>query len=161
MKIAKRVITMLLATVIMLTGVLYFPVFATEMDGGNSVETRAGTENWGRATKQHVGTFTFKNNNLTPVKTITQSGYLYLHVNYSKADSYDGNVMLTVQIRKANGTQLTNDYFYSYGRDEMTAWTHVSAGDQIQIFFDASTATGPSAHYRSANVTYYYTLIPD
>ena len=160
MKATKRLIAMLLVAVIMVAGVFAVPAFASELEE-TSIGARAGTENWGSATKQHVGTFTFKNNNLTPVKTITQSGYLYLHVNYSKADSYDGDVMLTVQIRSANGTQLTNDYFYSYGRDEMTAWVHVSAGDQIQIFFDASTTTGPSAHYRSANVTYYYTLIAD
>lgn len=163
MRKIRRIISMIVATLMLCGSTL--TCFAQEQQTSNiattSISTRGGTENWGEAQKKNVGTFTFKNNNLTPVKTITKSGYLYLHVKYSKADSYDGNVMLTVKIKKSNGTQLTNDTFYSYGKEEMTSWTHVSAGDKIQIFFDASTTTGPSAHYRSANVTYYYTLIAD
>lgn len=118
---------------------------------------------WGPANKQKVAgcPFTFTDCNTTPIKHITTSGWLYLHVNFEKADSYAGNIKLTVNIKKSNGEQLTNDVYYTYNVDEQTAWTHVSAGDEIQIFFDASTNGTPSAHYRKAKVTYYYTLLAD
>lgn len=121
----------------------------------------AGTETWYGGSAL-AGDYTFENNNLTPVKTMGQSGTLRISGSFYGADGYASAspIKLTVEIRSTSGAVLAR----TIATDDRTGSTpfglscNVTQGQRIQIFFDASSIANPPGIYRSAHVTYYRDL---
>lgn len=132
----------------------------------------AGPEDWysGKGPEENIRV---TNNNLTPVKTIKNTGTLtikyltlpckpgYTHCSCSDCEPWSyPPVKATVQIREAyTGRVLASS---TTGEMDLHAQVsaHVQAGTKVQIFFDVSTKDGyqrPGA-YRKAHFSYYYTL---
>ena len=117
----------------------------------------AGTETWYGGSAL-AGDYTFENNNLTPVKTMGQSGTLRISGSFYGADGYASAspIKLTVEIRSTSGAVLAR----TIATDDRTGSTpfglscNVTQGQRIQIFFDASSIANPPGIYRSAHVTY-------
>lgn len=118
----------------------------------------AGTETWYKD-QRYPAEYTITNNNLTPVKTIAESGNLCIYGFFWKADSDAySNVKLHVEIREYGTGRilastdaqnldypLSNSFFVN---------TRVNAGQKIQIFFDVSSINNPPGPYRKATVQY-------
>lgn len=146
------------------------PVFAsTGLDVNadasvESVEPRAGTETW--TGSGFGGAYTFSNYNLTPVKTMGKGGTLLISGYFYGNDGYASShpIVLTVQIRDTNGNVLNNGQAYTRvidtrnGSIPFAVSATVSAGQKIQLFFDASSAYSSPGIYRSAYVAYDYSL---
>lgn len=173
-----RVLGATLAIVMVFTTMIPTPAFATEdvceheaiPEDTTTIQPRGGTQNWGKTGEVgnypgvHVGTFTCYNNNLTPVKTITESGNLYIWGNAWKADNLAGNVVTKVQIREyPSGKVLKSVDSHSIctcGQEHKfkTPSIYLNAGQKIQIFFDVCSIGTPPGGYRSAKISYYYVL---
>lgn len=119
----------------------------------------AGVETW-YASWVSEGTITVRNNNLTPVKTMGTSGTLHLVAEVSGRSDLEPSgcppVKLTVQVRDLNGNVLASGVI---NEDAAVPQVHinlpVSAGQQVQIFFDISSVSyNPNGNYRIADVTY-------
>lgn len=119
----------------------------------------AGVETW-YASWVSEGTITIRNNNLTPVKTMGTSGTLHIVAQVSGRPDMEPSgcppVKLTVQVRDLSGNVLASG---SVSEDATVPQVHinlpVSAGQQIQIFFDISSVSyNPNGNYRIADVTY-------
>ncbi len=130
------------------------------------IQTRGGTENWGKADYPgiHVGTFNCYNNNLTPVKTITESGNFYIYGRANKIDNLNGNVVTKLQIREyPSGRVLwSGESRPACSCGELHKFQspsiYLNAGQKIQIFFDVCSIGTPPGGYRSAKISYYYVL---
>lgn len=171
---AKRFLGACLAMVMLFSAVAYTPVFAAENicnhdtieETTPSIQPRAGTENWGKAGYPgiHVGTFNCYNNNLTPVKTITESGNFYIYGDARKSDNLNGNVVTKIQIREyPSGRVLWSGESHSAcscgGLHKFQSKSiHLNAGQRIQIFFDVCSIGTPPGGYRSALISYNYVL---
>lgn len=164
----KRLLIGMLTAVTMLTATVA-PAFAAEehsdsstefLNESDSVVTRAGNETW--TGSGHGGSYTFTNNNLTPVKTMGKSGRLLISGYFYGNDGYASShpIILTVQIRSTSGAVLGSTQVYDTrnGNVEFAVSANVSAGQQIQLFFDASSAGSSPGIYRSAYVNYGYDL---
>ena len=161
------------------------PVFAQEMESTNSEETpvedvetvktvdlstiisdinlepRAGNETW--VGSGFGGSYTFTDYNLTPIKTMGQSGTLVISGIFRGTDGYANvsRIKLTVQIRSTSGSIKSSTVVVD-DRSGSTAFSvscSVSQGETIQLFFDASSVANPPGIYRSAFVDYDYAII--
>lgn len=154
-KTKRRLLGILLSAVMIFTCISPVTAFA------------AGTETWyknGGYPGTQVGSFNCVNNNLSPVKTIGQSGYLYIWGTAEKSDPYAGNVVTTVEIRSyTTGGTLASTRSYAINPEGTlhyfeTPHIYVTAGQQIRIFFDVSSISNPPGPYRQAYISYAYVL---
>lgn len=149
-KRVRRLLSVVLACILCLS--CSIPAFA------------AGPETWNYSTSLvPVGSFNCTDTNLTPVKTMGYTGTLTIDISYfERTDAYSSSpVKLTVQARRAGtSTVLAQDVYYEEIGFGGSFSFDVKKGDQIQIFFDVSTAEGYSkpGPYRSAYVRYGYVL---
>lgn len=166
-KTLKKVTATLMAVFCCLLAPL--SAFAAETDSSNlvneqTVNSRA-VHSFGPGMYQRVGSFTFTNNNWTPVKTIYPAGSLrHFHFNgaFEKADSYNGLVKLTLKVKRvSDGKIIFNKVFYPNSDGKGTFGTDVFWVDEsketekVQLFFDASTYNAtPPGPYRSLYVSY-------
>ena len=172
MKIGKRLLGLALAC-IMVMG-LSTTTFAAEPEKqtdtvvtSENISPRSGPETWYPG-KVHFGDMNLTNNNLTPVKTMSTSGTLYVY-GYFRTTDGRSRAVLTTDIRKAySNTVLASGFSvegYSTGQRTYyaTGVTHVNAGDKIQIFTDISSLESQPAGspYRKAYVEMYYHFVAD
>ena len=126
----------------------------------DSIVTRAGNETWSGS--GFGGSYTFNNNNLTPVKTMGKSGTLLISGYFYGNDAFASSspIKLTVEIRSTSGAVLgrTTVIDDRSGNVDFAVSANVSAGQKIQLFFDASSIANPPGIYRSAFVAYNYHL---
>ncbi len=125
-----------------------------------SLSPKAGTETWYRGSRT-VGSFNMSNNNLTPVKTIGDSGTLDVWFTFYRNDQYSSSpIKLTFQIRDASTGHVYGTVVAYEGQDVGggIVMTNVPAGTRIQLYFDASSISNPPGPYRKAHITYGYTL---
>ena len=178
-RIKRRIIAFILTATVAVSSVT--PVFAQESvpattennnvtkiatssvaaENINEVVTRAGNETW--TGSGFGGSYTFTDYNLTPVKTMGKSGTLVISGYFTGNDGYANAspIKLTAQIRNTSGgvkgSSVTVD-----DRSGSTAFAitaSVSKGEQIQLYFDASSIANPPGIYRSAYVSYNYAII--
>ena len=172
MKIGKRLLGLALAC-IMVMG-LSTTTFAADPDkqaetvvASENISPRAGTETWTPG-ERSFGSIHLTNYNLTPVKTMSTSGTLYVYGYYRTTDGRS-RAVLTTEIRKAySNTVLASGFSvegYSTGQRTYyaTGVTHVNRGDQVQIFTDISSLESQPAGspYRKADVDLYYKFVAD
>ena len=128
---------------------------------GEAIVTRAGNETW--TGSGLAGNYTFYNNNLTPVKTMGKSGTLLIYGSFYGDDGYAdvSPIQLTAQIRSTSGAVKATTVRVDdrSGATSFSISCPVSYGEQIQLFFDASSVANPPGIYRSAHVTYYYAIL--
>lgn len=161
----KRLLVGLVATASMLivtvSPALAADVKETESEVTDSVILRAGNETW--TNSGHGGDYTFNNYNLTPVKTMGKSGRLLISGYFYGTDGYASSspIALTVEIRSTSGTVLGRTYANDNrsGNVPFAVSASVSAGQKIQLYFDASSIANPPGIYRSAYVYYNYAII--
>ena len=126
-----------------------------------TAETRAGNETW--TGSGFGGAYTFTDYNLTPVKTMGKSGTLVITGNFTGVDGHANvsPIKLTAQIRNTNGTVKSQTVVVDTrnGYVGFTVSCSVSKGEQIQLYFDASSISNPPGYYRSAYVEYDYAII--
>ena len=168
-KIKKRFLG--IVAVVALFAFSVTPAFAQEqetVDATSAVDTtaeniqpRAGEETW--TGSGFGGSYTFTNYNLTPVKTMGQSGTLLISGSFTGRDGYANSspIKLTAQIRSTSGAVRASTVVVDdrSGATFFAVSCKVSAGDRIQLFFDASSIANPPAIYRSAYVEYDYAII--
>ena len=127
---------------------------------GEAIVTRAGNETW--TGSGLAGNYTFRDYNLTPIKTMGKSGTLLIYGSFYGDDGYAdvSPIQLTAQIRSTSGAVKTSTVRVDdrSGATSFSISCPVSYGEQIQLFFDASSVANPPGIYRSAHVTYYYDL---
>lgn len=117
----------------------------------------------------HIGSFTFTNNNLTPRKTMPNGASTWsLYVKFCKAssDAGIGQVKLTVQIRRTDGTVVASttvkdnsgeysggDYYRRYA-SAILPTISVRPGEVYQIWVDASSVnpSQSNGNYRSIDI---------
>lgn len=125
-----------------------------------SIAPRAGAETW--TGSGFGGAYTFYDYNLTPVKTMGNSGTLLVYGNFHCADGFASShpIALTVQIRNTAGRVLeyTSIVDSLSGSTPFAVSYHVNAGDKIQLYFDASSVGAQPGIYRSAYVEYSYII---
>ncbi len=165
MRKVKRFLVGIVAIATMLVTTIS-PAFAsTDLDVNadesvESVEPRAGTETW--TGSGFGGSYTFTDTNTTPVKTMGKSGTLLISGYFYGDDGYASShpIVLTVEIRSTSGAVLgrTSVIDDRSGAVDFAVSAPVSAGQKIQLFFDASSAYSSPGIYRSAYVNYYYDL---
>ncbi len=122
----------------------------------------AGAEDWSSSTKTYVGSMHMTDNNLTQVKTIKRTGTLQIVGHYYGEDAHDdvSHIRINSQIRYAYGgaignASITKDDNRS-GLVDFEVTCPVSYGQQVQIFFDASSISNPPGYYRRAFIEYWY-----
>lgn len=108
--------------------------------------------------QNYYANYTFHDTNLTPYKEIANSGTLVVGGSFYKNDQGSSNIKLTVEIRDySSGRVLARTVVensnYPY-RNDFLVEAPVSAGQKIQLFFDASSVNNPPGFYRSAYVDY-------
>lgn len=125
-----------------------------------SIAPRAGAETW--TGSGFGGAYTFYDYNLTPVKTMGKSGTLTIRGNFYGTDGFASSspIKLTAQIRRTNGTVIgeTIRVDTRSGSIPFAMSAPVSAGEQIQLYFDASSVANPPGILRSAYVEYNYAI---
>ena len=106
-----------------------------------------------------VGSFTVTNDNLTPIKTMGDSGKLFVWTEYSRADSYSP-IVVTAQIRDYDTGEILDSVQYYEGQSEndRTLCCDVTEGQRIQIYWDISSQYDSPGVYRKADITYGYVL---
>lgn len=125
-----------------------------------ALEPRAGNETW--TGSGFGGSYTFTDYNLTPVKTMGASGTLLIYGSFYGNDGYASAspIKLTAQIRSTSGAikAQTVEVDTRNGNIDFSMACSVSKGEQIQLFFDASSIANPPGILRSAFVSYNYDL---
>lgn len=161
-KLKRLLISLVVSATMLVTTVC--PAFAAEETTTVETETvspRAGTETW--TGSGHGGSYTFNNYNLTPVKTMGESGRLLISGSFYGTDGFASSspIALTVEIRSTSGTVLGRTYANDNrsGNVPFAVSASVSAGQKIQLYFDASSIANPPGIYRSAYVYYNYAII--
>ena len=126
-----------------------------------SIQPRAGVETWYGS--GFGGSYTFTNYNLTPVKTMGNSGTLVISGSFYGDDGYANSspIKLTAQIRSTSGAVRASTVVVDTraGYISFTVSCPVSVGDKIQLYFDASSIANPPGIYRSAYIEYDYAII--
>lgn len=126
-----------------------------------SLENRAGNETW--TGSGFGGSYTFVDYNLTPVKTMGSSGTLVISGTFYGNDGYSdvSPIKLTAQIRSTSGAVRAQTIRVDdrSGAVSFSVSCSVTKGEQIQLFFDASSIANPPGIYRSAYVIYDYAII--
>ncbi len=160
-KIKKLLVGLLVSASMFITTVS--PALAAEETVSMEVETaspRAGNETW--TGSGFGGSYTFTNNNLTPIKTMGKSGRLLISGHFYGTDGFASSspIKLTVQIRSTNGNVLASTEVIDTrnGNIHFSVAANVTAGQQIRLFFDASSIANPPGIYRSAFVAYNFYL---
>lgn len=129
-----------------------------EEDSLGILTTRAGNETW--TGSGLGGDFRFIDYNLTPVKTMGQSGTLTISGNFYGNDGYADSspIKLTFEIRSTSGAVLARTVVPDTrnGNIPFAVSCHVSKGQQIQLFMDASSIANPPGILREAKIQYYY-----
>ncbi len=124
------------------------------------IVTRAGNETW--TGSGFGGAFRFTDYNLTPVKTMGKSGTLLISGYFYGDDGYADSspIKLTFQIRTTSGAVKSQTIVPDTRNGDVSFSTscHVNAGDQIQLFMDASSIGNPPGITRSAYIAYNYYL---
>lgn len=112
----------------------------------------------------YEASYTLTNNNLTPYKIMGDTANLVIFGDFKKADTGNSNIKLKVQIRDypsgnvLKETVVDNTNYPNTNMFFIT--TPVTAGQKIQIFFDASSINNPPGFYRKAWVDYSAYLSP-
>lgn len=126
-----------------------------------SAETRAGAVTWSGS--GFGGRYTFVDYNLTPAKIMGSSGTLVITGHFTGNDGYAdvSPIKLTAQIRSTSGavkgsTVVVDD---RSGATSFAMTCNVTKGEQIQLYFDASSIANPPGIYRSAYIEYDYAII--
>lgn len=177
----KNIVLVLLMTIVVLTGnfsslltyakeesdVTVVDDFEDSCDD-TEIMLRAGAETLPMG-EYHIGNFTFTNNNLTPRKTMPSNARTWsLYIKFRKADSDAGigQVKLTVQIRRADGTVVASattkdnsgeysggNYYRRYASLAMPTIS-VKPGEQYHIWVDASSVnpSESNGNYRSIDI---------
>lgn len=121
----------------------------------------AGTEDWSNTSRTYVGSMHMTNNNLTQVKTIRRSGTLHIVGHFYGEDAHAASspIRLTAEIRRAYGggtlaSTVKNDN--RSGLIDFEVSCPVTNGQQLQIYFDASSISNPPGYYRKAFIEYWY-----
>ncbi len=110
-----------------------------------------------------VGSFSFTNYNITPVKTV-EGRYLTMIVDFYKPtwDAGIGEVKLTMDIRDAStGASITGQFVVG-----VTSGTTIISvpiynldmgysGREVRIWFDASSVGASNGNFRSLTIDYY------
>ena len=126
-----------------------------------SVQPRAGTETWYGS--GFGGSYRFTDYNLTPVKTMGNSGTLVISGSFYGDDGYANSspIKLTAQIRSTSGAVRASTVVVDdrSGATGFVMSCRVTAGDKVQLYFDASSIANPPGIYRSAYVEYNYAII--
>lgn len=127
----------------------------------------AGPETWVVGTTGDVQYMNVTDYNLTPVKTISGSGYLQLVFGFfSKRNGVDEPtwyppVKVTVKIQDATTGEVYEDFvFYEGNGDMFTVSCYLRSGTRIQIYTDISSQYNSPGVYRKAGLSYYYILAP-
>ena len=120
----------------------------------------SGTETFYLNHNYYVGSFTFTDQNTTPVKTV-QGRYLYTYFNMSRASIDQGipttPIVVTVEVIDANTYQVIKTAYYYLSTSGYLGDGFETdlgyAGREIRYRFDASSYNGPTnGHYRSAYI---------
>lgn len=157
-KFKLRIVGLLMAIITVFA--MPMSAFAAEVETPVSVEPRAGVETFWLDKTYDVGSFTFKNNNTTPTKTV-QGRYLYTFLEIQRASSDQGiastPIKVTVDILDASTREVIDGIvYYLNTTDSLSHGFEVDlgyAGRQICYRFDASSYNGPTnGYYRSATV---------
>ena len=154
----KRFLGIVLAAVMLASTMLSTSVFAAEEHDTltENVVPRAGEETLPIG-YYSIGSFTFRDTNLTPVKTVA-GRYMQIMLGYSVASSDQGlgGIRLTVEVRDAYTGAVIGRY---QGTVERGATAYASptfdlgyAGRRIQFFFDASSSGASNGNYRTAYI---------
>ncbi len=126
----------------------------------------AGTETWYKGTgpeEQMLVT----NNNLTPVKTLGDSGKLHLIWNVTPVrdgvnePTYYPPIQVTLQLREAYTGRVLDQYLYIEGLhpDSFSLYGgDLPAGTKVQFYVDVSSQYNPPGPYRKALINYHYVL---
>lgn len=148
MKKAKRFITSMLL-IMAVCVITVNPAFAAE----------TADETWTLSNGSHSAAYWFQDTNTTSVKTMGNSGTVVVSGSFGQYDSAtNSRIKLTVEIRDyPSGVvigrgEFTNTNYPNGNLFMVTA--PVKAGQQIQIFFDASSVSNPPGYLRSAWVDY-------
>ena len=120
----------------------------------------AGTEDWANTSKTYVGSMHLTNNTLSPVKTIKKAGTLHIEGRFygEDQDADISPIKLTAEIRNTSGTTLAS----TVRTDDRSGFVNfsmscpVSYGQQVRIYFDASSISNPPGYYRKAYIEYWY-----
>jgi|GEM_PF-2202156 len=120
----------------------------------------AGVENLPHG-EYSIGSFSFTNTNLTPVKTVTGGSNVKFSIDFQKAsfDTGIGPVKLTVQVRDANtGAILRTSSFSLLNNTSGGMEFSVDlgyTGRRVQIWFDASSVypAQSNGNFRSISIT--------
>lgn len=157
----KIIVSIMMACIMFFTG-----TFATNVFAAGSETLPIGEHN--------IGSFTFTNTNLTPVKTMPSGaqkvGFL---IRFKKADTDRGigQVKLTVQIRNSSGqvvAQRVERDISGYTTGVYRKYTpmyigpiSVSPGEKYQIFFDASSVNPAESNgnYRSISIISFLSYV--
>ena len=163
-RLKKRLVAIVAS--LTLVFVMAVPSFAAETESAENVSVeqdvvaRAGQETW--TGSGFGGAFTFTDNNLTPVKTMGQSGTLLISGYFYGVDGYAASspIKLTFQIRSSSGAVKSQTIVPDTRNGEIHFSTscHVNAGDKIQLFMDASSISNSPGIYREAYIAYNYYL---
>ena len=125
------------------------------------IVARAGNETW--TGSGFGGAFRFTDYNLTPVKTMGQSGLLAITGYFYGDDGYADSVpiKLTFQIRDTSGRVLATTVVEDTrnGNIPFVISCSVSQGQKIQLFMDASSIGNPPGPTRSAYIAYDYAIL--
>lgn len=138
-----------LFTVFALVAVMVLSIFAVPASA-------AGVETW-YATYNPVyeDEFYFAGYNLTPVKTMGDSGTLLIGVDVDLTDGNPNPAIITVQIRSTSGTVLASGSIStSVPWPHIQVETPVTAGQKVQIYVGVYT----NGVYRSGYISYYHRI---
>ena len=161
----KRFLSILLATVMLTSTMFSVSAFAAEKNepAAENITPRAGEETLPIG-YYSIGAFSFRDTNLTPVKTVA-GRYMQLVLAYSVASSDQGlgGIKLTVQIRDAYTGAVIGSYQGTVERGA-TTYAYPSfdlgyAGRRIQFFFDASSSGASNGNYRSAYIQNFTSVV--
>ena len=132
-------------------------VFAMVLSIASLTASAAGTETWYSGFVAEAP-FTTTGYNLTPTKTIGDSGKLIINATYRVVDSdkYSTPVNCTLEIRDLNGNVLatTNTTFSSKLLIPLSL--NVTQGQKIRLYMDAYDATTGVA--RRVQITYSHSI---
>lgn len=113
-----------------------------------------------------IGSFTFFNNNLTPVKTVGGTGKLQFGVQWRRSplDTGIGNIKLYIEVRDASTQRVlcsktlsgSGDYTFSY---DTTPDLYVTAGSKLQVFLDARSAGQSNGNFRTAEIGFISSIL--
>ena len=158
-KVSKKIVALIM-TMVIAVGMFSVTAFAD------------GVEEIPYATTYNLSGFVFQNTNTSPTKiasTDLRTHRMIVKVCFSiyEGDSNQTPMRLTVKVKRSNGTYETIGYADAYSRfhyyELQTSWFTVYPGENLQIFFDASTSPNggtSTGTYRYAQI-YWWQIYND